>query len=127
MSHEFETPLGTSIMFLEMLIRDEKLEPQVLQKLKVIFSQLTFLLCLVNCVLDMKSVESGKFQPKIEQFDPLAVLKFIVALFEQNADFQRTKIEYETVKAADLTKAFVFNHKKIRLASKLLPKLLLGD
>ena len=30
MSHEFETPLGTSIMFLEMLIRDEKLEPQVL-------------------------------------------------------------------------------------------------
>ena len=61
MSHEFRTPLGTSLMFLEDLMKDEELKPSVLNTLNVIFSQLTFLLSLVNCVLDMKMVESGDF------------------------------------------------------------------
>ena len=61
MSHEVRTPIGTSLMFLEELIQNEELKPSVLSTLKAVISQLTFLLYLVNGVLDMKLLESGNF------------------------------------------------------------------
>ena len=61
MSHEVRTPIGTSLMFLEELIQNEELKPSVLSTLKAVISQLTFLLHLVNGVLDMKLLESGNF------------------------------------------------------------------
>ena len=127
MSHEFRTPLGTSLMFLEDLMKDEELKPSVLNTLNVIFSQLTFLLSLVNCVLDMKMVESGDFQPILEQFDPVAVLTFIIAIFKPLSELQKTKIEYETVEADDLEDDLTHDYDKMMLTHQQLPSLLLGD
>jgi signal transduction histidine kinase len=59
MSHEFRTPLGTSLMFLENLMNTEGLPQSVLDKLNIIIMQLTFLLSLVNGILDIKMIESG--------------------------------------------------------------------
>ena len=58
-SHEFRTPLGTSLMFLESLVKTEGLPHSVLDKLNLIITQLTFLLSLVNSILDIKMIESG--------------------------------------------------------------------
>ena len=61
MSHEFRTPLGTSLMFIENLVKDEEFQPHVLSTLSLVTTQLTFLLSLVNDILDIKLVESGNF------------------------------------------------------------------
>lgn len=52
-SHEFRTPIGNCLMFLESLIA-RSLAPDVLRILNLIVSQLNLLLCLVNDVLDIK-------------------------------------------------------------------------
>jgi len=52
--------------------------------MKIVFlviSQLNLLLCLVNDVLDMKMIEQGKYEPKLEKFSPQGILKFIVNMF----------------------------------------------
>ena len=55
-SHEFRTPLGTSLMFLEQLLQGKKLDKATEQIINLIISQLNFLLCMVNDVLDMKLI-----------------------------------------------------------------------
>ena len=52
--------------------------------------QLTFLLSLVNGLLDVKLIESGKFVPKLEMFNPLTVLEFIATIFKPITDLQQT-------------------------------------
>ena len=55
-SHEFRTPLSTSLMLLESILRSPALGESTYQKLSLIVSQLNMLLCLVNDVLDMKLI-----------------------------------------------------------------------
>ena len=79
-SHEFRTPLGTVLMFLETILQ-QQLPENVANVLKLIASQLNLLLCLVNDVLDIKLIQQQKFEPKLSNFNPLSVLIFIVQMF----------------------------------------------
>ena len=45
--------------------------PEIVRVLTLIITQLNLLLSLVNDVLDIKLIESGKFVPKFETFNPL--------------------------------------------------------
>ena len=55
--------------------------------INLIVSQLNLLLCLVNDVLDIKMIQSQKFEPKVEKFNPVKdVLEFIVAMFNPQAE-----------------------------------------
>ena len=54
-SHEFRTPLGTSLMFLDGLLL-QSLAPGVFTVISLIIAQLNLLLCLVNDVLDLKLI-----------------------------------------------------------------------
>ena len=58
-SHEFRTPLATSLMFLENLIKNFKLTPEVINLVTLITSQLNLLLVLVQNVMDMGLIERG--------------------------------------------------------------------
>ena len=80
MSHEFRTPLSTSLMFLEGMSGSIK-DPEQIQVIALITTQLNLLLCLVNDVLDIKLIEAGKFEPKMQRFSPLKILKFIKDMF----------------------------------------------
>ena len=60
MSHEFRTPLSTSLMFLEGMIVNMK-DPEQIRVITLVTTQLNLLLCLVNDVLDIKLIEAGKF------------------------------------------------------------------
>ena len=82
MSHEFRAPLGTSLMFLESVVKTGGLPDSAVDTLNVVIMQQTFLLSLVNCILDIKLIESGKFVENLESFNPLTVLHFIIAMFK---------------------------------------------
>ena len=89
--------------------------------------QLTFLLSVVNGILDVKLIESGAFVPTLELFNPVAVLQFIITIFRPMIDLQRTELVYETVKAADLDREFSHNYNKMMMTHKSLPLYLVGD
>ena len=80
MSHEFRTPLSTTLMFLERMSGSVK-DPEQIRVIALITTQLNLLLCLVNDVLDIKLIEAGKFEPKMQTFSPLKILKFIKDMF----------------------------------------------
>ena len=75
-SHEFRTPLGTCLMFLEGLLKKD-LPDSILRVLELIVSQLNLLLSLVNGVLDLKLLQEGKFTKQNTTFNPEDVFTFI--------------------------------------------------
>ena len=64
-----------------------KLEENAVSLINLIVSQLNMLLCLVNDVLDIKLIQSQKFQPRFVKFDPIKdALEFIVTMFKSQAE-----------------------------------------
>ena len=80
-SHEFRTPLGTALMFLEQMML-LNLNQQVNDLISLVINQLNLLLCLVNDVLDLKMIEGGAYIAKAEEFSPKNIFDFIVAMFQ---------------------------------------------
>ena len=80
-SHEFRTPLASSLMFLESLL-GEQMTTQARHLIKIVISQINLLLCLVNDILDLKLIEEDKFVPKNEIFSPRDTFNFITTMFE---------------------------------------------
>ena len=64
-SHEFRTPLSTSLMFLESIL-NEVMSQNMKSMLHLIICQLNMLLCLVNDVVDIKMIMLEKYEPKAE-------------------------------------------------------------
>ena len=60
MSHEFKTPISTSILLVEMMKKNCS-DSRNLRFLNLVHNSLSFLLCLVNDIVDMKLISSKKF------------------------------------------------------------------
>ena len=86
-------------MFLEQMMQNTKIDQTTRDLIKLIISQLNFLLCMVNDILDMKLIQQDKFNEKVEDFCPTKALEFIVAIFTPQSIMQKTKISFETISA----------------------------
>lgn len=92
-SHEFRAPLGTSLMFLENLLESGMLTAEQRSTINLLVCQLNLLLCLVNDVLDIKLIESGKFRQKSTVFDPRETIEFIKQIFLPQSEMQGVQVE----------------------------------
>ncbi|MEO5376479.1 MAG: PAS domain S-box protein [Magnetococcus sp. DMHC-6] len=61
MSHEIRTPMNAVIGFAEVVLQDRALAPETLQYVKTILSAAKALLGIINDILDVTKLESGKF------------------------------------------------------------------
>ena len=91
MSHELRTPLNAIIGYSEMLIEDAEDENEdFIPDLDKINSSGKHLLGLINDILDLSKVESGKMELYIEEFDLKKVIEEIEAtikpLVEKNSN-----------------------------------------
>ena len=110
MSHELRTPLNAIIGYSEMLIEDAEDENEdFIPDLDKINSSGKHLLGLINDILDLSKVESGKMELYIEEFDLKKVIEEIEAtikpLVEKNSN--SVAVEYNTeisTMNADITK-----------------------
>ncbi len=61
MSHEIRTPMNAIIGFAEVVLRDKELSQQNSKHVETIFSSAKSLLGIINDILDVSKLESGKF------------------------------------------------------------------
>ncbi len=86
MSHELRTPLAAIIGYGEMLIEEAEDAGGAAGDLRRIEANARHLLGLINDVLDISKIESGKMELFVEEFDVAALLDEIAAMARPLAD-----------------------------------------
>ena len=69
LSHEFRTPLSSSLMVLESMLQFS-MQEACRRLILLLISQVNLLLCLVNDMLDLKLIEMGEF---VSRKEPLQI------------------------------------------------------
>jgi PAS domain S-box-containing protein len=111
MSHELRTPLNAIILYTE-LLRDEATDrglEDLLPDLKKIYGAAKHLLALINDVLDLSKIESGKMELALETFDVPAMIRDMATTIEPLAQKNADRLELRCppdigTMHADLTK-----------------------
>ena len=113
MSHELRTPLNAIIGYSELLIEDAEDAAQgpLAVDLKKIRNAGTHLLSLINDVLDMSKIESGKMDLDIQQFDLRALLSGILDTIGPLAQQNGNQLEME---ASGAPERVVCDEQKLR-------------
>lgn len=74
MSHEIRTPMNSIIGFLGLTLEDDKLEADHRRQLGIAHNSARFLLQLINDILDVSKIESGKLELELRPFNLKTVL-----------------------------------------------------
>ena len=107
MSHELRTPLNGILGFSEILLADPRLQSDQLEKLNTLHGAGKHLLELVNGLLDLSKIESGRMEFASRAFPLLELVDGCATLIRP--DIERKHIEF----------TFDFDHR--------LPKAVIGD
>jgi PAS domain S-box-containing protein len=111
MSHELRTPLNAIILYAE-LLRNESTDrglEEFLPDLKKIHGAAKHLLALINDVLDLSKIESGKLDLALETFDVPAMIRDVVTTIDPLARKNANRLQVHCPEDvgrmhADLTK-----------------------
>lgn len=94
MSHEIRTPMTAILGFTEILRDDSELTSSERQSfLETIHRNGDHLLSVIDEILDLAKIESGKLSIHCEEVDPAAMIKEIVSLLEVKAIAKKLAIE----------------------------------
>ncbi|PZO40830.1 MAG: hypothetical protein DCF19_11005 [Pseudanabaena frigida] len=85
MSHELRTPLNAILGFTQLMIRDNSLQESHRSYLRIIHNSGEHLLELINDVLDMSKIESGRITLNITSFDLYHLLETLEKMFRLKA------------------------------------------
>lgn len=112
MSHELRTPLNAILGFTQIMIRDRSLNQLQKNNLNIIGRSGEHLLELINDVLDMAKIESGKILLQETDLDLMESLDLIVEMFQIRVDAKNIYLNLET--SADLPQFIKTDEKKLR-------------
>ena len=96
MSHELRTPLNAIIGFSELLLEEgqESLSPEHVKFVQDVLASGRHLLALINDILDLAKIESGRIELQVEPLAPAGAITEAVSLVAPQA--QRKGIEVRT-------------------------------
>lgn len=105
MSHEIRTPMNGIIGMTMIAMQNIDKPSKVTDCLKKVTLSSKHLLALINDVLDMSKIESGKIEIKRERFDFKVLLESLSTVYYNQAAAK--KVDYNTVLAGDIPEALV--------------------
>jgi len=85
MSHEIRTPLNGMLVISELLARSE-LNHKQQRHADILMNSGRGLLAIINDILDLSKIESGKLELEHTNFSPSMILDDVVSLFQTSAD-----------------------------------------
>ena len=112
MSHELRTPLNVILGFSRLMERDPSVTPDQLENLKLIRRSGDHLLVLINDVLDMSKIESGRITFNPETFDLVYLLEGIETMFKQRASDKNLNFSLE--KQVNVSQYIITDRGKLR-------------
>lgn len=86
MSHELRTPMNAVLGFSRLMQNDKGLSSEQKENLEIINRSGNNLLKLINDILDMAKIESGRIELKNEVFDLSVLIKDIIDLMQERAE-----------------------------------------
>lgn len=95
MSHEIRTPLNAIIGFIEVL-KLSKLQGSLQEYLSLMDISSKKLLILVNDILEIDKIESGKVSFREDIFSPLEELKNVISIYRPNAEEKGLHIQLDS-------------------------------
>ena len=93
MSHEIRTPMNGVIGMID-LARESTHEPEVIECLDTAYRSGTALLAILNDILDLSKIESGKLELEFIEFDLNSLITDVVHLFAKMASEKGLLIDY---------------------------------
>ncbi len=93
MSHDIRTPMNAIIGFSTLLMRDADNPQKVREYTRKVSSSSQHLLSLINDVLDMSKIESGKMVLNVSQFDLAAVVAAVDTVIRPQAVAKKQTLE----------------------------------
>lgn len=106
MSHDIRTPMNAIIGFTNMAIKEINNPEKALENLKKVYTSSDMLLALINDILDMSRIESGKATLHEEKNNILKLFENIEPVMSNLAEAGNIKLTFET---EDLTDEFIFS------------------
>ena len=98
MSHELRTPLNAIIGFTQYLIAYEELSEEQREIIGNIESSATYLLEMINDILDIAKIEAGKMEVHIEEFDAGLLLDEIISMLAPLAEQKGLELRFKRPK-----------------------------
>lgn len=112
MSHELRTPLNAILGFSQMMHHDEGLKPMQYENLDIINRSGEHLLGLINDVLDIAKIESGKLQLDNVPFDLESMIYEVGELMRLRAEQKGLELRIE--RRADLPRYIMGDEMRLR-------------
>ena len=81
MSHEIRTPMHAILGYSQLMLRDDSIGPQAKENLRIVNRSGEHLLALINDVLEMSKIESGRLKLDPAAFDLPSLLRDLAAMF----------------------------------------------
>jgi len=80
-SHEIRTPLNSILGFAELLLQEES-DPKKREYIQTIYNSGEHLLNVINEILDLSKIESGKMELSFEPYNPAKLVEEIVKMYQ---------------------------------------------
>ncbi|EAQ81926.1 CHASE domain-containing protein [Blastopirellula marina] len=95
MSHEIRTPMTAIVGFSDLLLEQGMSEEEKRKSVGTIQRNGNHLLELINDILDLSKVESGKFDIELRDMDPTEVIRDVHELLNERAITQENRLQIE--------------------------------
>ncbi len=112
MSHDLRTPLNSLLGYIQVLQRKKDFPAKYRNEIKIIGHCSQYLLSLINDLLDLTKIESGKLELRNHVFNPRGFLTPIVEIFSEQA--QEKQLEFIFKVDDDLPSALVGDENRLR-------------
>ncbi|QTA82832.1 Two component system histidine kinase, PAS domain-containing [Desulfonema limicola] len=119
MSHELRTPLNGILGYTQILKGDNDLTDKQREGIDIIEKSGTHLLSLLNEILDLAKIESGKIELYQTEFHFISMIKGVNDMIKNRAEKKGIGFKYECNSETDMSSVYVYADEK-RLAQVLI-------